>query len=290
MREKYILGRDNIEFNLQEKFPKLSSGKNIAVFTSGGMESTLLAKMCFEIYGRDRTILCYSDTIFDGQEEHTHNAILGNVKNIEKVFGKEIEYIPFDLQLHTENLDQSIINTQKYCAQKYNIETSVWGFTKLFWSIADLKQPGATAENSRNMCLERPDLYLDVIEEYHQHIGAWSQYLIDVDMPPNLWPSMEKVRDIIVCPFEDINKKEVVELYKELHCIDLLHQTRSCVSQNQETSGYHCGACFNCQQRHDGFVLAGEEDPTIYNSGLVIENRKKTTPIFEEYLENLKRS
>lgn len=290
MKEKFILGRDNIELIVSKKFPVLEPGKNIAVFTSGGMESTLLARICFEIYGKDRTILCYSDSIFDGQEEWTHNAVIGNVKNIEKVLDKEIVYVPFDLELHQKNLDQSIINTQKYCDKHYNIQTSLWGFTKLFWSIADLKQPGATAENSRNMCFERPDLYLDVIEEYHQHIGAWSQYLIDVDMPPGLWPAIEKVRDIVICPLEDINKKEVVEMYRELGWIDLLYQTRSCVSQNQEESGYHCGHCFNCQQRHDGFVLGGETDPTIYKNNLVIENRKKTTPIFEEYLEELKRS
>ena len=41
-----------------------------------------------------------------------------------------------------------------------------------------------------------------------------------------------------------------------------LELTLSCMSPVRE--GLHCGTCSKCRERHDGFVEAGDIDPTIY--------------------------
>jgi 7-cyano-7-deazaguanine synthase len=63
----------------------------------------------------------------------------------------------------------------------------------------------------------------------------------------------------IDAPFADIGKAEVVRRGAALGVPFGL--TLSCMNP---VDGRHCGLCSKCRERHDGFVDAGIDDPTVY--------------------------
>ena len=65
----------------------------------------------------------------------------------------------------------------------------------------------------------------------------------------------------IATPLAHLHKEDVVRLGATLRVP--LALTLSCMNP---ADGKHCGRCSKCRERHDGFVAAGIEDPTIYFS------------------------
>jgi hypothetical protein len=101
----------------------------------------------------------------------------------------------------------------------------------------------------------------------------------DTEHPPgmpvgytrNFAPNNKKIMQ----PFKNLNKPEVVDLYRQLDLVDLLYKTRSC-SEKPVRDDKHCGRCFNCQQRFDAFRILGSiDDQTTYVSDTIKINRYK---------------
>jgi 7-cyano-7-deazaguanine synthase len=63
----------------------------------------------------------------------------------------------------------------------------------------------------------------------------------------------------IAAPLAGLHKEDVVKLGVQLGVP--LEATLSCMNPAGDA---HCGRCSKCRERHDAFVAAGVEDPTVY--------------------------
>jgi 7-cyano-7-deazaguanine synthase len=63
----------------------------------------------------------------------------------------------------------------------------------------------------------------------------------------------------VVTPLATLHKGDVIKLGAALGVP--LELTMSCMNPQGDL---HCGKCSKCRERHDGFIEAGIEDPTIY--------------------------
>jgi len=271
----YILEPTKFSYKIADYFPQPQQGK-VAVSLSGGMESTLVARIAIDVYGADRVVLLYSDDMFTANNPEGNKNVLANVTNAGKLLNKELIYCPFDTKLHETDKVTSMMNVNKMLAETYGIEFSMWGFTKLFFDVAEFKEdPTATHETVVERCYSNPEKYRSIIEEFHLPTGEFSEYVKDLDIPANVYTMLRfDAERTIKRPFKDLNKSEVVDLYKQLGYLDLVYQTRSCVT-NATREDKHCGTCFNCQQRHDAFAKLEMEDFTPYVSDQVRLARKR---------------
>lgn len=271
----FTLAPSNTVYKISEHFPMLTTG-NVAIALSGGMESTLIAKMALDIYGPDRVVLLYSDNMFTANSPEGNKNVLANVTNASKLLGKEVLYLPIDTELHTHDKVTSMMNLNKYLVENYNIEFSMWGFTKLFFDVAEFKEdPNATTESIIKTCFADYERYRSIIEEFHLLTGEFSSYVKDLDIPANVYQMLRFDGErTIKRPFKTLNKSEVISLYKELGYLNLVYRTRSCVTQAARDN-MHCGTCFNCQQRHDAFAKLKMDDMTLYKQDAVIIARKR---------------
>jgi hypothetical protein len=271
----YILEPTKFSYKIADYFHQPKQGK-VAVSLSGGMESTLIARIAMDVYGEDRVVLLYSDDMFTANDPEGNKNVLANVTNASKLLNKELIYCPFDTHLHETDKVTSMMNVNKMLAETYGIEFSMWGFTKLFFDVAEFKEdPTATHETVIERCYSDPGKYRSIIEEFHLPTGEFSEYVKDLDIPANVYTMLRfDAERTIKRPFKDLNKSEVVDLYKQLGYMDLVYQTRSCVT-NATREDKHCGTCFNCQQRYDAFAKLEMEDFTPYVSDQVKIARKR---------------
>lgn len=64
----------------------------------------------------------------------------------------------------------------------------------------------------------------------------------------------------IVSPLKTLKKQHVVQLYDMFGITNLITNTWSCTIDGLT----HCGQCYCCRERHNGFVRANKPDPTTY--------------------------
>lgn len=65
----------------------------------------------------------------------------------------------------------------------------------------------------------------------------------------------------VVTPLSQMQKDDVIKLGVELGVP--LELTLSCMNPSDDR---HCGRCSKCRERHDAFIAAGMNDPTMYAS------------------------
>jgi len=65
----------------------------------------------------------------------------------------------------------------------------------------------------------------------------------------------------VATPLAHLHKEDVITLGLDLHVP--LELTLSCMSPSDDA---HCGRCSKCRERHNAFLAAGVEDPTMYAS------------------------
>mgnify|MGYP006079884427 CR=1 FL=1 len=276
MKESYTLNPTNTILSLEESFPKLEEGKRVGIFISGGMESTLIAKICFERYGKDNCIGLYSDDAFSGTDVEKNISILSNIKKAEDNLDIKMSYVKFNLEKHFTDMKASVQEMLKYGAEQYNIQFVMWGFTKLFFDIYPIKKiEDLTTDKIKEECYSDPEKYSTVIEEFHLPTDQYTSELVDMAILPMVHEMLEHEHLHVICPFKNLNKPEVVDLYRQLDLVDLLYKTRSCL-EKPVRDDKHCGRCFNCQQRFDAFRILGSiDDQTTYVSDTIKINRYK---------------
>jgi len=265
----YTLAPTKIKFNIGERFPKLSQGSNIAVAVSGGLESTLIAKICLELYGNDRVILLYSDNMFSGSSDELNKNITHNVLNVENILGVKPTYLEIDHNLHSVDKVKSYKKINSEISKTYNVEFVMWGFTKLFFDVAEFKEPEVTDNDVIRTCFSNPEKYYSVIEGFHLDTGLFTKYVRELDIPLDVYKLLEydkQNNNIVVRPFDVLDKPEVIDLYRQLGLMDLAYKTSSCILSTVRNLNQHCGTCFNCQQRYDAFATLGIKDNTKYAS------------------------
>lgn len=258
-----ILKPSNTVYNIEDHFPSLTTGK-AGVSLSGGLESTLIAQIAIDYYGRENVILLYSDNMFTQSSKDGNYNVKVNVSNAEEILGMPVYYVPIDTELHITDKISSSGKIAKWMSEHHNVEFVMWGFTKLFFDVAEFKEDiNATHESIIAKCYESPVKYKSIIEEFHLPTGTFTEYVKDLDIPGDVY-SMLRVNSHIKRPFDTLNKSEVIDLYRQLGYLDLAYKTHSCVTDTIRNDHAHCGICFNCQQRFDAFAKLGVKDETNY--------------------------
>jgi len=266
-----ILKPTNIEYHIDDHFPTLSWGK-AGVAISGGLESTLIAKIALDKYGPKNVVLVYSDDMFTVSNPESNKNVKINVDNASEILGHPVHYIPVDIELHKKDIQTWSYQIFEYMKNTHNIEFTMWGFTKLFFNVAEFKEDkNSTHESIVQKCYSNYEKYRDVIEEFHVPTGTFTEYIKDLEISGLVYPMLRSDfnRKVTLRPFDTLNKSEVLDLYIQLGYLDLAYQTISCVTNSVRENYIHCGTCFNCQQRYDAFAKLGIEDKTVYRNDTV---------------------
>lgn len=266
-----ILKPSNIEYDIDDHFPLLTWGK-AGVALSGGLESTLIARIALDKYGPNNVVLTYSDDMFTVSNPEANKNVKINVDNASKILGHPVHYIPVDTELHSKDIQAWSQQVFEYVKNTYNIEFTMWGFTKLFFNVAEFKEDkNSTHESIVAKCYSDYEKYRDIIEEFHLPTGTFTEYVKDLEIPGVVYPMLRSGfnQRVTLRPFDTLNKSEVIDLYRQLGYLDLAQKTHSCVTSSIRENHTHCGVCFNCQQRYDAFAKLGIEDKTIYRQDIV---------------------
>lgn len=264
MLTDYVLEPTKIHYKLLDHFPNSFGGK-VGVFLSGGMESTLIGKIALELYGPDKVLFFYSDWIFCGNDPVYRRYVQGNVNNGAKILGVDVIYVDIDYNTHHSDRETSFDKTIQFLKDHYSVEFVLWGFTKLFFDVEDFKRlDNPTVKDIEALCYSDPVKYRSVIEEFHVPTGLYTETIAKIDIPLDVYHLLRQTDSFIKSPFKDLNKCEVVDLYRQLGVLDLVYKTRSCMGEELTDLGQHCGKCFNCQQRWDAFDILGVPDLTPY--------------------------
>ena len=275
----------NTMFDTDIHMPDLTEGKKAGIFLSGGMESTLLVKLAQEKYGEENVLCFFNDAIFCENNENKKLYLKSNIENAEKNLGIKVNILDLDYNFHVTDRRNSVLAIIDKIATEFNCEFTLWGFTKLFFEVEPFKQLGLTVEDVKRIAYEDRNKFKSTIEEFHIPTGGFIDVLLDIDIPPEVYPILRDSDGFIKSPFRHLNKAEVVDLYHKLDLMYLLFNTTSCIQPEFTNSGKHCGYCFNCQQRHDSFSILGDpkiKDETQYACDLVYERREK----LEEAMKN----
>lgn len=278
MLDSYTLKPSNTVFNFNENFPILEDNQNIGIFLSGGMESSLLVILAQEYYGKDRVICFYSDSIFCENKEEKKTYIKTNIDRAKANLNVDVIYLDFDYDLHITNRRESMLQNIEKIKTQYNCQHVLFGFTKLFFEVEVFKQDGLTTDDVYRIAYADREKYMGTIEEFHLPTGEYTEVLLDIDIPPEVYPLLRHNDSFIRSPLYNLNKAEVVDFYNQLGLLDKLYNTSSCILHHLTTENKHCGYCFNCQQRSDAFSILGNPDitdKTEYSMDLVQQRRKK---------------
>lgn len=277
MNPIYVLKPHGKKFDVNFHFPKLEKNKRMGVFLSGGMESTLITLIAQSVYGRDNVLIFYSDNIFSANDPNRSKYIIGNVFRTAEFLELNPIYVDFDYEFHISNRKQSIENKIKILQEIYDVEYVMFGFTKLFFEVEVFKKEGLTVEEVKNMAFADPIKYKSTIEEFYLETDEYSDTLLDIDIPSEVYPLLRQTSGFIRSPFQELNKCEVVDFYNQLNLLEVLYKTSSCITDSLTKVGKHCGHCFNCQQRWDAFKILGTGIPdlTKYDFQEIKKRRQK---------------
>lgn len=281
MKSEYLLAPNNFVYLVGNYFPKLEENKKMGVFISGGMESTLATLIAQSIYGKENVLAFYSDNIFSANDSLRNDYIKSNVFRIIDVLEVSPIYLDFDYDFHITNRKKSIENKIDELRKKYHVDFVMFGFTKLFFEVEVFKQEGLTQEQVKEIAFSDPEKYKSTIEEFHLETNQYTWDLLDIDIPAEVYPLLRQTSGFILSPFRDLNKCEIVDLYRQLDRLDILYKTSSCIMEHLSKIGKHCGQCFNCQQRWDSFKILGSDikDNTEYDSDEIVRRRAKLEEI-----------
>lgn len=242
--------------------PNLQPNKQIAVLFSGGIASTMTAVLAIEKYGINNVIAVFipmtdiknsQDTSLQTKmQAFTELSEKLNITNKVMLLNVE-DYAINDtdnllIDIHRLDFSQSLITI--LANKGYDIQNLILGNSKLDAEIREILirdryEDGVIGnidiDGTREYIEANKDKYPEIIA--HKVLDNYAQWFTN-----NLFYKIEESKandkSLVVFPFGDMTKKQIVALYREKGLDDLLLQTKSC-------SKYltHCGKCKSCIQR-----------------------------------------
>jgi hypothetical protein len=275
MELTYNLKPTGITFSLEEHFPILTEGKKIGIFLSGGVESSLLSLISFNLYGKENVVCFFSDNIFSANDPIRNSYIHTNIKKSEKLLDIKPIYLNFDYNIFLNNRKKFIEEEFQKISKEYNIEFLLMGLTELFFEVEIFKQDNMNESLAKEIAYSDPKKFKSTIEEFHLDTDEYTWELLNIDIPAEVYKLLRENSNFIRSPFKILNKCEIIDLYRQIDALDILYKTTSCIRETITETGKHCGKCFNCQNRYDAFRILNLDDLTEYVSDEIIKRREK---------------
>jgi len=252
------------------EMPVLPDFNQVSILFTGGVESTLLAKMCVEKYGKDNVIFVlyamdeYNVFYHDKEKlvkitEDFHSSVvsLGGYKTL--IIDNE-EYQKYQGWL-ADRTWQSIVSNYP------SVQCMIGGYNNIHKECFDLfleidfpnnKKPSQTA---RLIVASEKKRYPEIWDNIYKCNGVI--YFVEDDY------TLKDYRDILsmyqhpnhCAPLYEYAKEDVIRIYEKLDWLDTLYKTHSC---NDPIVNAHCGKCKNCLSRRLAFENSGIEDKTYY--------------------------
>jgi len=252
----------------------IAENEFVGIFFTGGIESTLVAKMMIEKYGVDRVVFViltmnrYSNYAKNAEKAQR---VLSDFENrVQRLGGKHI------VDMNTEDADNcdewygtrvlSAITKMKISKEVGSCRYIFTGYSNIHKEHMEMldecgwEKGFVLREQVENWLREenRIDNYPEIKRFLDEQKGAL--YFVTESVPFDI--VQEHYYDSIK-PLNNLTKDEAIDLYRQYDIIDELAHTISCNDPSYE--GYdHCGYCKNCIQRQDGFKDTGITDPTNY--------------------------
>jgi 7-cyano-7-deazaguanine synthase in queuosine biosynthesis len=265
---KFYLGPDNIEWASETYFP-IADDTVFAVLFSGGADSTLVATLAIELYGKDRVVLLWSDSMFCEDNNEVKQSIKRNVETVSKYLGLPAHYVSVNYDHFL--LDPLIATTDAWMAaqQQYKFTDLAMGITAMFWDIMPLQS--MSRQEILDYCFANRQKNKRLIEQWHMDNDIYTTHL-KMNIDPKVYNWIQNNLGVrFHFPLNNLYKPEIVDLYFKLNKQDVLYSTMSCLSK----TGKHCGECWNCQNRYDAHDINGYVDQTEYTSNLIKQRRKQ---------------
>jgi hypothetical protein len=206
MDQSYILKPTNFEFVIKDHFPELPDNRKMGVFLSGGMESCLISFIAKEHYGVDKVVFFYSDDIFSANSPDRNTYIHTNIKRAAMLLDITPTYLEFDYNKHINDRKKSIEDKMASLKIEYDVDFVMFGFTKLFFEVEIFKQRGMTVDKILEIAYADPINYKSTIEEFHLKTGRYSNELLEIDIPAEVYPLLRETSGFIKSPFKNMNK------------------------------------------------------------------------------------
>jgi 7-cyano-7-deazaguanine synthase in queuosine biosynthesis len=265
---QYVLKPRDRVFDTELQFPDIGEDEVVGVSFSGGMESTLIAKLAIDFYGVDRVKLLVFDNIFSRDVPVQIETVVANCERSAMAIGYDptkLHRMTFDSELHQTDRIASLTNVKDYILEQYpNLAHLYFGFTNVFFDVEPLNSSMYTIEDMRAIIESDREKFERVIDEFHTDYSDFYMSLLQgMNIKSETYEFLSTTEKVMT-PFDNLDKGEIVDLYYQLGLEDLLEQTWSCTTYAVLGHEKHCGDCFNCQQRYDGYRHAGKEDPTDY--------------------------
>jgi predicted metal-binding protein len=235
---KFKIGPENLKTDFEFSIYKKVAGKdfigghranikNIGVYLSGGLDScTLLCLILTELrqLGKLNDIPVTCFTIIKN-DGCTYYADRLVKKVIEK-FNISIDHVT-NIFNPEALLLPSVASDPVFEAVKYNYPNTVFYF-------ASNRPP-----TSNVVKLNNPIVLTNISESFNRD-------------------------NLMVSPFADLHKPQILDLLYQLNCDDLIPYTHSCVMMPVGT----CNNCFSCDERAWGFAQLGKIDPGTINPNI----------------------
>lgn len=242
--------------------PNLQPNKKIAVLFSGGLASTMAAVLSIEKYGIENVVAVFipMSNIKLEQNKLLENRIqafnliadeLGITNKVMLLTQEDYQINDVDnlmVDIHRLDFVASLITILKN--NGHDVQSLIGGNAKLDAEIRELLNRdrfadgvigNIDADGVKEYVEANPENYSEIIaHNVLQNYGKW----ITNNAFYKLEESRGEDKDLLVFPFGDTTKKQIVQMYKEKGLEELLAKTKSC-SKNLD----HCGMCNGCLQR-----------------------------------------
>jgi hypothetical protein len=264
MDSSYTLGKNKKLFELAE-FPAINPGDKVGILYTGGIKSSLVARIAKEIYGIDNIVfLLITMEQFSNFKNNkkklacTKRNFENGIKRIEGKHTLDINNKMFSRHEPTASYAikklLSKFNTLKYVFSGHsNIhEESINMLTDAGWEQG-LVTKGQLPEYLKNNSKKYKEL-----SYYVENLGCPIYFTSDAE-------SFEFIKNDYlgnVRPLRNLEFHEIMELYNKIDTKNELKETTSCDANENDI---HCGKCKNCVQRKYAFSKSGVKDSTKYS-------------------------
>ena len=228
--------------------------KKIVIGLSGGMDSTTLLGL---LLSQKYEIHCCSFIYGSTHNKYENKATIDVVNYYKSFSGHILDYHIMNITKIMRGFSSSLLKScnQEIPEGSYNDEnmkkTVVPGRNLIFASIMAGLAESIGAEKIA-LGVHQGDHFI--------YPDCRPVFIHALDVAIHL-SSDQKVR--VITPFENMDKKEILEIGYSLDIPVPYHLTRTCY-KNQPIS---CGKCGSCRERLEAFHAIGKEDSIIYEKG-----------------------